>query len=140
MDQLSPTFFCAPQISPADIAAAKALGVDAAVCQRPDHEEPGQPGSEQVAQWCRDAGIDFIFLPVMPGQITPAHVAEFDRLTRGKQKLLGYCRTGTRAAILWAANEVAHRRLSARQAADMIAASGRDAGAAAALLEAMQQQ
>jgi uncharacterized protein (TIGR01244 family) len=138
MDQLAAHFFCAAQISPADITAAKALGVDAVVCQRPDHEEPGQPSSEEVAQWCRRAGIDFIFLPVIPGQITPAHVAEFDRLTHGKQKLLGYCRTGTRAAILWAANEVAHGRLSAEEATAVVSASGRDIGAAKALLAAMQ--
>lgn len=140
MDKLNQHFYCAPQISMAEINTAKSCGVDAVVCQRPDHEEDGQPTSQEVAQWCADAGLGFVFLPVIPGQITQAHVAEFDRLTQGYTTLLGYCRTGTRAATLWAANEVAHGRLSADEAAQIISNSGRDPSGAMALLQKLQNQ
>ncbi|WP_037587238.1 TIGR01244 family sulfur transferase [Stenoxybacter acetivorans] len=140
MDQLAKYFFCAPQISLTDIQAAKALDIDAVVCQRPDFEEPNQPTGEEVKQWCQDAGMAFVFLPVIPGQITVKDVKQFDELTRGYQTLLGYCRTGTRASILWAANEVAHGNLTADEAQQIIADSGRDIGAAINLLKNLEKK
>lgn len=137
MDRLNAQFYCAAQLNRDDISAAQAAGVDLIVCNRPDAEDSDQPSAAQVEQWSREAGIPFAWLPVVSGQITPQTVGEFAKLTAGHQHILAYCRTGTRSAILWAAAEVAARRLTPQQAAEAVAASGRSVGPAMALLEAL---
>lgn len=70
---------------------------------RPDAEEPGQPSSAEMEQAARQLGLEYVHIPVVPGQITDQQVAVFaEALSDKPGPVLGYCRTGTRAASLWA--------------------------------------
>lgn len=70
---------------------------------RPDAEEPGQPSSAEMEQAARRLGLEYVHIPVVPGQITEQQVEAFAKaLGDNPGPVLGYCRTGTRAASLWA--------------------------------------
>lgn len=46
--QITDAFSASPQITPGDIAAIRAAGFRAIICNRPDGEGPGQPGFEEI--------------------------------------------------------------------------------------------
>ena len=70
---------------------------------RPDSEEPGQPSSAEVQAAARRLGLEYVHIPVVPGQITDEQIAAFAKaLSEKPGPVLAYCKTGTRAASLWA--------------------------------------
>jgi uncharacterized protein (TIGR01244 family) len=74
---------------------------------RPDAEQPGQPSSAEIETEARRLGLDYVHIPVVPGQISEAQVAQFNKTLRtGKGPVLAFCRTGTRAVTLWALGQV----------------------------------
>lgn len=92
---------------------------------RPDCEEPGQASSAELEAAARRAGLDYVHLPVVPGQITDEQVAAFDRaLANAPGPVLAFCRTGTRSASLWALSQSGQRETDAILAA--AAAAGYD--------------
>lgn len=100
-----------PQIEPGDLAELAAQGYRSIICNRPDGEEPGQPEHELVAAAARDAGLQFMTLPVYPGQLTAAVVAEFaDAMERLPKPVLAYCRSGTRSVTAWALSQSGRQR------------------------------
>ncbi len=106
LKQLSPAFFVSRQITEADVAQAAAQGVRAIIDNRPDNEEPGQPSAADIAALAKRQGIAFEHIPVKPGAITDADVAAFiAALGCVDGPVLGYCKTGTRAATLWALSQ-----------------------------------
>lgn len=116
-------FFVAPQIEPADVARAEALGVKLIINNRPDGEEPGQPTGAAIKAAAEAAGIEYISVPVGGMGVTDAHLDQLDAaLARHKEApILAYCRSGTRSATVHAL--AAARRGEApdaliRQAAD----------------------
>lgn len=77
---------------------------------RPDGEEPGQPSSAEIEAEARRLGLDYVSIPVVAGQISDEQVAAFrDALNECDAPVLAFCRTGTRATMLWALSQ-AHRR------------------------------
>lgn len=127
-------FAVAPQMQPEDLASLAAAGFVAVICTRPDGEEPGQPPLDAMRNAAQAAGIAFHHVPVTGGIFPPASVAAFGAIRRGAHgKVLGYCRSGTRAITLDALANI--RGLSA---ADRIAnanAAGYDLSALAERLE-----
>ena len=102
MKQLSPTFAVTGQLDPGKLAQALRLGFRGVVCARPDGEEPGQPDSRAMAAEAERLGLSFAYIPVVPGQMSDADADRFGRVMREcKGPLLGYCRTGARAEMLW---------------------------------------
>ena len=92
-----------PQLSPEDVAAAAAQGFRTIIDLRPDDEEPNQPVSATIAAAAKENGMAFVHIPVVPGQGNESQVAEMTRaLDENPGPALGYCRTGTRVAALWA--------------------------------------
>lgn len=90
------------QIRPDQVAGLAALGYTTIVCARPDHEEAGQPTFAEIAKEARKHGLKAVHVPVsgMPG-------AELQGRFRGAMAgcdgaALGYCRSGARAANLYA--------------------------------------
>lgn len=137
MDALDTQLFCSAQVSEAILAKAAQEGVGLVICNRPDGEEPGQPDFATVKQWAAQHGMNAVHIPVVPGQFTPAAAAAFAQAVNGcDKKVLAYCRTGMRAAVLWGAKEVAAQHLSPAEAVDKIAAIGRDASGALPFLQA----
>ena len=102
MKQLSPTFAVTGQLDPGKLAQALRLGFRGVVCARPDGEEPGQPDSRAMAAEAERLGLSFAYIPIVPGQLSDADADQFGRVLREREgPLLGYCRTGARAEMLW---------------------------------------
>ncbi len=97
------------QLLPEDIEALKEQGFASVICSRADNEQPEQPGHHALQAACQQAGMQFAYLPVVPGVITDDQVKTFAELIDALPRpVAAYCRTGTRAAMLWALSEVVH--------------------------------
>lgn len=99
---VAPGFSVSPQIHPEDILALKAKGFRTIICNRPDHEDPGQPAFADIAAAAAAVGIEARHIPVRPDAINLADVAAFGRaIGELPGPVLGYCRSGGRAAAIW---------------------------------------
>ena len=93
----------APQITPADLPAIAAAGYVAIVNNRPDDEEPGQPGGAEIAAAAAAAGLGYHAIPVtQAGFSHPQLNAMTAALAGADGPVLAYCRSGTRSCNLWA--------------------------------------
>ncbi len=101
MKQLSEKLFVSPQPAAGDIAAARAAGIVAIVNNRPDGEEPGQPGAADGAMHAQAHSMGYVHIPVVPGGITEMQVRAFQRaVASAPGPVLAHCRTGTRSVML----------------------------------------
>ena len=100
--KLTESLSVAAQITPQDIGGLAAQGFTTVVCNRPDGESPGQAGMDEMEAACHEAEVLFIRYPVsvmnFPGADLEGLGALFDD---PNQKVLAYCRSGTRCANLW---------------------------------------
>jgi len=100
--KLTESLSVAAQITPQDIGGLAAQGFTTVVCNRPDGESPGQAGMDEMEAACQKAEVLFIRYPVsvmnFPGADLEGLGALFDD---PNQKVLAYCRSGTRCANLW---------------------------------------
>ena len=96
-------FATAPQIAPEDMPAIAAQGFSTVVNNRPDGEGgPDQPSSEAMAKAAQEAGLEYHYLPVISGQITPEQVARFAAiLAAASGPVLAFCRSGARSTNIW---------------------------------------
>ena len=96
-------FASAPQIQPGDLPDIAALGFKTVINARPDGEEgAAQPSSAEIEAAAKAAGLHYAHLPVVPGQITPAHGAQFAELLKlHPGPVLAFCRSGARAVSLY---------------------------------------
>ncbi len=110
----------APQIDATDIAVLAAQGFRSIINNRPDGEEPGQPGNAALDAAARQAGLEWRYIPIagMPGQ---AQMQAFANALRElPPPVLAFCRSGNRSSMLWA--------LQAEGTADSIVETARAAG------------
>ena len=100
--KLTESLSVAAQITPHDIAELAAQGFTTVVCNRPDGESLGQTGMDEMEAACHEAEVLFIRYPVsvlnFPGADLEGLGVLFDD---PNQKVLAYCRSGTRCANLW---------------------------------------
>lgn len=83
-----------------------AQGVALLICNRPDGEELNQPNFSEIQARAEAVGIEALYQPVIPGQISDQAIAEFgNALMTANGKVLAYCRTGTRSITLWALSQ-----------------------------------
>jgi uncharacterized protein (TIGR01244 family) len=92
----------APQLAPADMAAAAQQGFVRVVCNRPDSEGPGQPSGGAMNAAAQAAGLEFVHIPFagMPDAATADAV--FAAVSEAPGPVLAYCRSGTRSVTAWA--------------------------------------
>ncbi len=91
-----------PQISVAQVADAKALGVNLIVNNRPDGEAPEEPQGAEIAAAAEAAGLAYVAIPIGHGGFSQPQVdAMADLLDSNQGKILAYCRSGTRSTLLW---------------------------------------
>jgi len=102
---LSDQVSVAAQITPEDVARARETGVRRVVNNRADGEDPTQPDSAEVAQWVADAGLEYVWLPIV-GRPSPQDAAAMGALLQDGTPTLVYCRSGLRSAAAWAMGEV----------------------------------
>lgn len=121
--KIDDTISVTPQILETELAELAALGFRSVISNRPDGEEVGQPTQAQIAAAAAAAGLDFRFIPVRPGGLTPELVEEFGQAMEDLPgPVLAYCRSGTRSATIWALSQ------SGLKSRDEILTAGAHAG------------
>lgn len=103
LTEIDAGFSTSPQISAEDLIDIKAAGFKSVICNRPDNEDGGaHPDHNLLESEARKLGLEFAYLPVIPGQINEGHVAQFKTLIdKLPGPVLGYCRMGMRAKTLY---------------------------------------
>lgn len=120
--RLSDKVFVSPQVFPDELRSLQGR-VGLLINNRPDGEEAGQPSSAQIERAAEDSGLDYRHIPVVPGAITDEQVREFESaVSSADGPVLAYCRTGMRAASLWALSN------AASSSPDAVLGTARDAG------------
>ena len=105
--RITDDFFVSPQITPDDMPAVKAAGFKSILCNRPDGEEPWQPGFDDVARSAEAEGIEIRSVPIISGQITEADTEAFRTAFDALPKpILAYCRSGTRCTAMWSLTHI----------------------------------
>lgn len=101
--QLDEKTMVSGQITPADIAEARRLGVTLIVNNRPDNEDPGQPLGADIEQAALAEGLAYRHVPIVRG-MGPTDVEQMREALHaaGDGKLLAFCRSGNRSTLAWA--------------------------------------
>jgi len=100
--RLADNYSVAPQIQPGNVEFFAREGFTTLICNRPDGEDAGQPPSAAIREACEQHGIEFHMIPVQGRMLSPETVSQFlDVMSNASGPVLGYCRSGTRSAILW---------------------------------------
>lgn len=111
---LAPDFSVSPQLSEQDVGLAAAQGFRSLIINRPDGEGDDQPSHESMSAAAARHGIQVHYLPIVPGQLSDADVEAFRAALHDlPAPTLGYCRTGTRSATLWALSQAGHLSVDA---------------------------
>ena len=101
--QITDTYSVAPQIEPSDMARLAELGVRTVICNRPDSEIPPPLQAAAMQAAAEAAGLDFVFNPVVGGQLTLANVEEQrEAIDAAEGPVLAYCASGNRSTLVWA--------------------------------------
>ncbi|MDB2407204.1 TIGR01244 family sulfur transferase [Jannaschia sp.] len=120
---LDGTTSAAPQLDPEDMAVLAADGVTTILCNRPDAEVPPSHQADAMRVAAEAAGLIFAHIPVSMPQLTlEAVAAQRDALAGAQGKVVAYCASGTRSAVLWAL------AMAGTRPADDILTACRDAG------------
>lgn len=100
---LSDQVAAAGQIAPADIAAIAAHGFRTIINNRPDGEGGAdQPRSEDLRRGAESAGLKYVHLPVVSGQITAEQVVAMAvALREAENPVFAFCRSGARTEYLY---------------------------------------
>jgi uncharacterized protein (TIGR01244 family) len=113
----------APQLDPDDMAALAGEGVTTIICNRPDAEVPPSHQAAAMQAAAEAAGLAFTFNPVaMPNLTLDAVEEQADAIAGADGRVVAYCASGTRSAILWAL------AMAGRMPADEILAATARAG------------
>jgi len=123
---VTPDFAVAPQLDPADMAEAKAMGFTLVINNRPDGEVPGQPTATEMQAAAEAEGLDYVHIPVMgrpnEGQVAAVAAAVKD----AKGPVLAFCRSGTRSIVTWSIGEAERGGRSREDLVGLGAAAGYD--------------
>ena len=100
---LSDTVAAAGQIAPGDIPAIAAHGFKTVINNRPDGEGgPVQPSSADLQRAAEAAGLRYVHLPVISGQLTLDQVGDMARaLQDATGPVFAFCRSGARTEHLF---------------------------------------
>jgi sulfide:quinone oxidoreductase len=111
------------QLRADELAVLAAEGYRTVFCHRPDGEGSDQPNFVEIETAAKALGMQAHYLPVVSGKITDDDVAAFSKaLADAPRPVMAYCRSGMRAATLWALDQAPSRGLTA------VLAAGKAAG------------
>lgn len=100
--KIAENFSAAGQLSPKDVALAKAQGFSTIICNRPDGEGFGQPSADKMRAACAEHGIAFHYVPLSHSGPGPNTMSDFKAaIETATGPVLAYCRSGARSAMLW---------------------------------------
>jgi uncharacterized protein (TIGR01244 family) len=96
-------FATAGQIVPEQMAEIARLGFRAVIDNRPDGEGgPSQPSADELKIAAEEAGLGFVYQPVVGSAITVHTVEEFaGHLDALPKPVLAFCRSGARSERLY---------------------------------------
>lgn len=117
--------YASPQITLAEVAYAKALGIGTIINNRPEGESDDQVPGDDIARAAQEAGIRYVAIPVTHAGFSMTQVQAMQQTLAdaGDAPVLAYCRSGTRSTLLWALAQA-----QAGAAPDEIAAKAAGAG------------
>lgn len=99
---VSPAFAVAPQLKLSDFQELKRQGFATVVNNRPDGEEPGQPGSAAEEAAARAAGLGYVHIPVTGAAMTADDARRLkETIEQAPGPVLAHCRSGARSFYLW---------------------------------------
>lgn len=100
------------QLTPADMKEIAGAGFTAVVNNRPDGEAFfSQPKTADLRAAAEAAGLQFLDLPFSGPRATPDQVRAFaDLLATGDGRVVAFCKSGMRSALLWGAASLANGR------------------------------
>lgn len=105
ISMLTDDYGVAPQVLADDIAAIADAGFVAIICNRPDNEDPGQPMAADIRAECDKLGVSFHHIPVSGMPLAADAITEQRRIVEASEgRVLAYCRSGQRAALIWEAS------------------------------------
>ncbi|MBL4584406.1 MAG: TIGR01244 family phosphatase [Pseudomonadales bacterium] len=100
--QLTDKFSSSMQIAVSDLVQIKALGFNAVINNRPDHEADDQPSNAEFSKAASDLGLAYYFIPINLNTISDAEVDAMQlALDASDAPVFSFCRTGNRCTILW---------------------------------------
>lgn len=103
----------AGQIDAGDVQAIVGAGFKSILCNRPNNEGLNQPDYEGVEEAAKQAGLEFIYQPVVSSAIRDMDIDDFAQAYDNLPKpVLAYCRTGTRCTALWSLSQAGQRDLN----------------------------
>lgn len=104
--KLSDNVFASPQISLADVEAARDQGIAMIINNRPEGESEDQTSGPEIEEAARAAGLGYTAIPVTHSGFSEWQVnAMAEALTEARGPVLAYCRSGTRSTLLWSLAE-----------------------------------
>ena len=91
------------QIDPSHLAEIAQQGYKSVINNRPDGEGgPDQPKNADIQAEAEKLGLNYAYLPVVSGAITPEQVIEMARLLKTMPgPVLAFCRSGARSTNLY---------------------------------------
>ena len=103
LTRLDANFSASPQINAEDLADIKAAGFKSIICNRPDSEDGGiHPNHNLLEEAEKKLGLEFAYLPIVPGQINDTNIASFKTMIANLPgPTVGYCRLGIRSKTLY---------------------------------------
>lgn len=122
---LDETTSVAPMIAPSDMATLAAHGIGTVICNRPDAEVSPPERAAAMEAAAEAAGLAFVYNPVaMPGLSRASVDEQADAIEGAEGRVLAYCASGTRSAILWALAMAG--RISSDEIMEALRAAGYD--------------
>ena len=104
--ELAPQVYVTGQVFEHDLKLIAEQGVKSIMNNRPDGEAMDQPPSADLEKGAVELGIKYIYVPVIPGKVTPQNIEDFSEACATLEKpLLIFCRTGARSTALWEMTE-----------------------------------
>ena len=122
-------FAVSPQITPADVARAKAEGFTLIINNRPDNESPGQPAGAEIEAAARASGLNYVEIPISGRPTLEQANAVTRAVAAANGRTLAFCRSGTRSITAWAMGQLAAGAESRAALVREAAAAGYDIGA-----------
>ncbi len=110
---ITPEFAIGPQISAEDVEQLRAAGFKSVLNVRPDDEIGTYLISKDAEHLARASGLSYAFSPTEGHDIfEPEITDQFEAaLAELPKPIFAHCKTGTRAAILWALVAARHREI-----------------------------
>ena len=85
-----------------EFSALTRRGFALVVNNRPDREDPGQPGSQAEERAARAAGLAYFHLPVTADGMTMIDARHFqEAIDAASGPVVAHCRSGARSFYLW---------------------------------------